>query len=208
MFIISSRALHLLGEREGAGVERVGELLVVLGDHARPGAAGAVEFDQLDVEQRRDLGHRAVQLRREAAAHAAGPVGDLHALVLPSGLSGAACCDALGLDARPRPSPHRSAVFVDADDVEVELIALRAALDLLVDRLHALAGRSLGILCGFRAPVGVTLRRISALTIDGSELMQLFAGGRVEFAEPRVAAVGARKQLGLPQQAVVLDQRR
>ena len=44
-----------------------------------PRAARAVELDELDVQQRRDLRHRAVQLGGEAAAHAAGPVGDLHA---------------------------------------------------------------------------------------------------------------------------------
>ncbi len=71
-------AVGLLGERERARVERVGELLVVLGDHAGAAAVGAVELDQLDVEQRRDAGHRAVQLGREAAADAARPVGDLH----------------------------------------------------------------------------------------------------------------------------------
>ena len=80
------RPVDLLGEREGARVERVGELLVVLGDHAGAGAAGAVELDQLDVEQRRDLRHRAVQLGGEAAADAAGPVGDLHT-ALPSVVS-------------------------------------------------------------------------------------------------------------------------
>src|SRR5205807_106937 len=57
---------------------RVRELLVVLGDDAGAGAAGAVELDELDVEQRRDLRHRAVQLGGEAAADAAGPVRDLH----------------------------------------------------------------------------------------------------------------------------------
>ena len=70
----------LLGERERAGVERVRELLVVLGDHAGAAAGGAVELDELDVQQRRDLRHRAVQLRGEAAAHAAGPVGDFHSV--------------------------------------------------------------------------------------------------------------------------------
>src|SRR5262249_16222342 len=77
------RALDLLGEGERARVQRVGKLLVVLGDHAGSAAAGAVELDELDVEHRRDLGHRAVQLGGEAAAHAAGPVGDLHQLSLP-----------------------------------------------------------------------------------------------------------------------------
>ena len=75
---VGAAADLLLGERERARVERVGELLVVLGDHAGAAAGGAVELDELDVEQRGDLRHRAVQLRREAAAHAAGPVGDLH----------------------------------------------------------------------------------------------------------------------------------
>ena len=55
MFIIRSAPLDLLGERERARVERVGQLLVVLGDHAGAAAAGAVELDELDVEQRGDL---------------------------------------------------------------------------------------------------------------------------------------------------------
>ena len=76
-------ALDLLREGEGAGVEGVGELLAVLGDHAGPAAAGTVELDELDVEQRRDLLHRAVKLRGEAPAHAAGPVGNLHLPFLP-----------------------------------------------------------------------------------------------------------------------------
>ena len=54
------RAVGLLGEGEGARVEGVGELLVVLGDDAGSGAARAIEFDELEVEQRRDLLHRAV----------------------------------------------------------------------------------------------------------------------------------------------------
>ena len=69
------------------------------------------------------------------------------------------------------------------------------------------ASRScLGSLCPTSAFFGVTLPRWSALRIDGSELRQLLAGARVELAEPRVAAVGARQQLGLVQQAVVADQ--
>ncbi len=79
MFIIISAPSHLLGQREGARVERVRELLVVLGDHAAAGAVGALEFDQLDIQQRRHARHRAVQLGGEAPAHAAGPIGDLHA---------------------------------------------------------------------------------------------------------------------------------
>src|ERR1019366_7682805 len=73
-------AVGLLGHREGARVQRVGELLVVLGDHAGTTAVGTVELDQLDVQQRRDGGHRAMQLGCEAAAHAAGPVRDFHAV--------------------------------------------------------------------------------------------------------------------------------
>src|SRR5581483_2375361 len=81
------RPLDLLGERERAGVQGVGELLVVLGDHTGATAARAVELHQLDVEQRRDLRHRSVQLRGEAAADAAGPVGDLHQPSLPFSVS-------------------------------------------------------------------------------------------------------------------------
>ncbi len=77
----------LLGEREGARVEGVGQLLVVLGDHAGATAGGAVEGDELDVEHRRDHGHRAVQLGGETAAHAAGPVRDLHAVASSSSSS-------------------------------------------------------------------------------------------------------------------------
>src|SRR3712207_7811618 len=47
----------------------------VLGDDARAAAGGAVELHELEVEERGDLLHRAVQLRGEAAADAAGPVG-------------------------------------------------------------------------------------------------------------------------------------
>ena len=67
-----------LPERERARVQRVGELLVVLRDDAGAGAAGPVELDELDVEQRGDLRHRTVQLRGESPADAAGPIGDLH----------------------------------------------------------------------------------------------------------------------------------
>ena len=91
------RALDLLRERERARVQRVGELLVVLGDDAGARAAGAVELDELDVEQRGDLRHRAVQLRGEAAADAAGPVRDLHVFGLLSAgrwLPAASACSA------------------------------------------------------------------------------------------------------------------
>ncbi len=75
---VHHRQVGLLGEREGAGVERVGELLVVLGDDAGAAAVRAVEGDQLDAELLGDELHRAVQLGGEAARDAAGPVGDLH----------------------------------------------------------------------------------------------------------------------------------
>src|SRR3954453_19920209 len=74
----------LLGERERAGVEGVGQLLVVLGDYAAPPARGTAELDRVDVRPRRAPRHRAVQLRREASAHAAGSVRDLHCFGLLS----------------------------------------------------------------------------------------------------------------------------
>src|SRR5262249_19199153 len=68
----------LLGEGEGTGVERVGELLVVFGDHPGAAAVGAIERDQVDPEPVGDQGHRAMELRREAAGDAAGPIGESH----------------------------------------------------------------------------------------------------------------------------------
>ena len=197
------RALDLLGERERARVERVRELLVVLGDHARAGAAGAVELDQLDVQQRRDLRHRAVQLGGEAAADAAGPVGDLHA-ALPS-VSGA-----VGLSPPPSVAvaPTGTGVLLDlvvAGDVEVQLVALGAGLDLVVDPLHALQVLG-GDLVAEDRDLRVDFSAQQALDRDGQRGEQLFAGGGMELAEPRVAAIGARHHLGLVQQAVVLDQ--
>src|SRR4029079_2369787 len=91
------RPLDALRERERPRVERVGELLVVLGDDAGAGAAGAVELDELDVEHRGDLRHRAVRLGGEPAAHAAGPVRDLHVFGLLSAgrwLPAASACSA------------------------------------------------------------------------------------------------------------------
>ena len=79
------RTVDLLGQREGSCVERVGELLVVLGDHPRAAAGSTVQLDELDVQQRRHLRHRAVQLRGEATADASGPVGDLHRFAPTSG---------------------------------------------------------------------------------------------------------------------------
>src|SRR3712207_6957311 len=51
--------------RSRARVQRVDELLVVLGDHAGAAAVRAVELDHLDVELRRDLRHRPVQRSEE-----------------------------------------------------------------------------------------------------------------------------------------------
>src|SRR5215207_5220858 len=80
-----------LGEGEGARVERVRELLVVLRDHAGAAAVGAIELDQLDAEGVGDQCRRAVQLGREAAAHAAGPVRQPH-----SAISSAIACGDIG----------------------------------------------------------------------------------------------------------------
>ncbi len=104
---VHHREAGLLGEGEGAGVERVGELLVVLGDDAGAAAVGAVEGDQLDPEPLGDERHRAVQLGGEAARDAAGPVGDLDLLahwIASSPASAVAASSFLGLDlgsARP-----------------------------------------------------------------------------------------------------------
>jgi hypothetical protein len=76
---VHHRQPGLLGEGEGPRVERVGELLVVLGDDPGAAAVGAVEFNQLDPELLGDDRHRAVQLGREAARDAAWPVSELHA---------------------------------------------------------------------------------------------------------------------------------
>ena len=54
MFIIVSPRPGLLGQRERPRVQRVGELLVVLGDDAGAAARRAVELDELEVQQRRD----------------------------------------------------------------------------------------------------------------------------------------------------------
>jgi succinate dehydrogenase / fumarate reductase iron-sulfur subunit len=80
----------LLGEREGAGVERVGELLVVLGDDAGAGAVGPVELDQLAPEALGDQAHRPVQLGGEAARDTARPIRNLEIghQALPSSGSG------------------------------------------------------------------------------------------------------------------------
>jgi hypothetical protein len=87
---VHHRQPGLLGEREGAGVEGVDELLVVLGDHAGPAAIGAVELDQLDPQSVGDERHRPVQLGREPARHAPRPVRNLHRSACSSG-SGSTC---------------------------------------------------------------------------------------------------------------------
>ena len=180
----------LLRERERPCVQRVGELLVVLGDDAGAAAGRAVELDELEVQQRCDVLHRAVQLGRETAADAAGPVGDLHRVV------------ASVLGGRLRLARGLGVVLVVAADVQVQLVALAAALDLLEDPLDLLRS-SLGSFGGMIAFLGVTLPRSRALAITGSELTSSApaAGGT---CRRRVAAIGARQQLGLPQQAVVL----
>ena len=62
---VHHRQPGLLGEREGAGVQGVGQLLVVLGDHAGAAAVGAVEGHQLEAQPVGDKRHRAVQLGSE-----------------------------------------------------------------------------------------------------------------------------------------------
>ena len=114
---VHHRQPGLLGEREGARVERVGELLVVLGDDAGAAAVGAVEFDQLDPEPLCDQRHRAVQLGGEAARDATWPVGELHTFSFSS---------RLGLD------------VLLAPDVDVEFLAV--LLGVSVDRLDLVLG--------------------------------------------------------------------
>src|SRR5215207_7523644 len=158
------RAVGLLGQREGAGVERVGELLVVLGDHARAAARRAVEPDELEVQQRGDLGHRAVQLGGEAARDAARPVGDPHAL-----------------------EPSIPAVLADESSVSVPpgspWAASCSSSSPMMYRLNSRrSGRSSTLSKYWRIPLysflwgcrsafcGVTLRCSSAGTMAGSEL--------------------------------------
>src|SRR5919198_3490694 len=144
-------AVGLLRERERARVERVGELLVVLGDDAGAAAARAVELDQLDIEQRGHLGHGAVELGREAARHATGPVRDLHALD-PSVSTGMSLS----------PSSSSPAMY--------RLSSNRSSRPSILSKICLIWARSsLGILSGRSAPIGVTLRRTSARVIDGSE---------------------------------------
>ncbi len=92
---VHHRQPGLLGEGEGARVEGVGQLLVVLGDDPGAAAVGAIQFDQLDAEPLSDQCHRAVQLGGEAARDAAGPVGDLDlAVAHASSLSAAEAASA------------------------------------------------------------------------------------------------------------------
>src|SRR3954454_3389491 len=96
-------------------------------------------------------------------------------------------------------------VLVGAGDVQVELPAARALLDGLVDVLDLLerVGRDL---VGLQRAHRRHLAAHDGLGDDRQRVGQLEARGRRELAPPRVAAVGARQQLGLPQQPVVLDQ--
>ena len=118
----------------------------------------------------------------------------------------AAATGVTGVGLQPRALRPRPLTYV-----QVQLVAPLAALDLVVDRLQRLFRRSaLRELVRWlqHAHRRLTLRRAGALLHDrGQRAQQLFRGRRSEFAEPRVAAVGARQQLGLPQQAVVLDER-
>jgi hypothetical protein len=71
-------ALDPLCHRERPRVQRVGKLLVVLGDHTRAAAVRAVELDELEVELGGDLRDSPMQLGGEAARDAAGPIRQLH----------------------------------------------------------------------------------------------------------------------------------
>jgi hypothetical protein len=66
MFIIP-RPVSWASANVRARVQRVGELLVVFGDHAGTAAVGAIERHELDPEPVGHQRHRAVQLGREAA---------------------------------------------------------------------------------------------------------------------------------------------
>ena len=96
-------------------------------------------------------------------------------------------------------------VFVVAGDVEVELDALLAPLDRVVDPPDLLEV-VLGDLVGLERARRRHLAPHQRLGDDRQRVDQLERRGRRELAEERVAAVGARQQLGLPQQAVVLDE--
>ena len=79
MFIISSPSV-CWASANVRGVESVSasSSVVPLGDHAGAAAVRTIKLDQLDIEERGYRRHRPVELRREAAAHAPGPVRDLH----------------------------------------------------------------------------------------------------------------------------------
>ena len=157
MFIISSAPRTCWASANVRAFESVGELLVVLGDHARSAAVCAVELDQLDVQQRRDLRHRAVQLGSEASAHAAGPVGDLHCCSLRcSGRRRGVIARLACLGGCLRGAYARLLLFVLAADIQVQLVALGTALHGLVDPLHGLQVLAWGS-CGRRRDLRVHL---------------------------------------------------
>ena len=198
---VHHRQPGLLGEREGAGVEGVGQLLVVLGDHAGAGAVGAVELDQLDPEALGDQGHRAVQLAGEAARDAAGPVGDLQIRHQPS--------SGLGLDGL-----GRRLGLVDrgvllgllALDVEVELDLV--LLGVGVDPLHVVLGVAgqLGVDAGDQLRQRAHLAGADAADRRRDRLEQALdrAGPRRHLAlAPR--RVGLLQQQRLVQRALLLD---
>src|SRR3984893_3827917 len=89
-------------------------------------------------------------------------------------------------------------LLVLADDVQVQLEALAggpvAAVDPLVDRLHALEVL-LGDAVRFQRAHRRHLAAHQRLDDGRQGADQLPAGAGVEFAEPRVAAVGAWEQL-------------
>src|SRR5271165_7407543 len=78
-------------------------------------------------------------------------------------------------------------LFVLACDVEVQLVALGAALDLVVDRLHGLEVLA-GELVWFEDSRDRHLAAQEAPDGGRQRAKQLLAGGRREFPEPRVAA--------------------
>ena len=196
MFIIARPGL--LGEREGAGVERVGELLVVLGDHPGAAAVGAVERHQLDPEPLGDQRHRAVQLGREAARDAAGPVGELHSFSFgPVGHLGLAelLLVGLGLD------------VLLARDVEVELGAvllgvLVDALDVLLRVAGQLRGGRPGSASAASASCPLRMPRI-AVGIEPSR--PLIAAGFGISLPLTPGRVGLLQQQRLVERALLLD---
>src|ERR1044071_5489993 len=96
-------------------------------------------------------------------------------------------------------------VGVGARAVDVELEALVALLDRLVDVLDLLEVGGRDVVRLDRAHRG-HLAAQDRLGDHRQGGQQLLLGGRVELAEPVRAAVGLRQQLGLPEPAVPADQ--